>query len=90
MGGRNTLDIADLFCYDAAHNHWTKCELAEPLPKPRRRHSSVFIASSLLVFGGFDGGFYNDMHILHTNQPFKSRINVSSSTHGIDLAEIVN
>jgi hypothetical protein len=44
------------------------------MPKARRRHSTVFIASSLIMFGGFDGNFYNDLHILHTNKLAKERI----------------
>lgn len=35
------------------------------MPKPRRRHSAVFVSSTLVMFGGFDGEFFNDMHLLH-------------------------
>jgi hypothetical protein len=31
-------------------------------PVPRRRHSSVFLGDQMIIFGGFDGDFYNDMH----------------------------
>lgn len=34
------------------------------LPNPRRRHSSVMIGSSLLIFGGYNGKYYNDLHYL--------------------------
>ena len=31
-------------------------------PNPRRRHSAVFLENQMVMFGGFDGKFYNDMH----------------------------
>ena len=40
-------------------------EIGHPMPKPRRRHSAVFVANSIAMFGGFDGEFFNDMHLLH-------------------------
>jgi hypothetical protein len=50
----------------------------------------VFISSSLLTFGGFDGAFYNDLHILHTNKTLKENITVSRSSMHQDFAEVVN
>lgn len=37
-------------------------------PSPRRRHSSAFMGSSLLVFGGFNGEYYNDLYFLTFNE----------------------
>jgi len=34
----------------------------EPVPKPRRRHSAQLIGNHLLIFGGFNGAYYNDLH----------------------------
>jgi hypothetical protein len=59
---------------------WNEIKLKGPLPKPRRRHSSVFIGSSLMMFGGFDGNFYNDLYILHTNKEANESIKVSISS----------
>lgn len=42
------------------------------------------------MFGGFDGNFYNDLHILHTNKPIKESVKVSQSTLHQDLASVVN
>ena len=42
------------------------------------------------MFGGFDGSFYNDLHILHTNKLSKESIRVSASTIHNDLAGAVN
>jgi hypothetical protein len=50
----------------------------------------VFIASSLLMFGGFDGTFYNDLFILHTNKTSKESIKVSKSSLHTSLASVVN
>ena len=86
LGGRNSSDISDLHCLDIESMSWSRIQLKEPQPKPRRRHSSVFIASSLIMFGGFDGNFYNDLHILHTNKTAKETIKISPSTLHRNLA----
>jgi hypothetical protein len=31
----------------------------------------VFVSGALIMFGGFDGGFYNDLHILDFQKPYK-------------------
>ena len=41
-------------------------------PSPRRRHSSAFVGSSLLVFGGFNGEYYNDLYFLTFNEELPS------------------
>lgn len=40
-----------------------KVEILETksLPKARRRHSGCFIGSCLVIFGGFDGNYFNDL-----------------------------
>mmetsp|Transcript_27060 Transcript_27060/g.36164 ORF Transcript_27060/g.36164 Transcript_27060/m.36164 type:complete len:155 (+) Transcript_27060:539-1003(+) len=65
LGGRNNEDISDLHCFEIDKSKWTKLEIGYPLPKPRRRHSAIFVASTIVMFGGFDGDFFNDMHLLH-------------------------
>lgn len=65
MGGRNEIDLDDLLVYDPNSNTWTKIELIQRIPKPRRRHSAVFVSSSLVMFGGFDSEFYDDIYALH-------------------------
>ena len=42
------------------------------------------------MFGGFDGNFYNDLHILHTNKTLKESIRVSKSTLNANLALAVD
>ena len=72
LGGRNEQDISDLHCFSVEENRWSEIKLLQPVPKPRRRHSSIFVSSSLIMFGGFDGEFYNDLHILHLKQAEKT------------------
>jgi hypothetical protein len=43
---------------------WCLLEVGHPLPKPRRRHSCIFVSKCLIMFGGFDGEFYNDLHVM--------------------------
>jgi hypothetical protein len=35
------------------------------LPKPRRRHSGTFVGSCLIVFGGFNGQYFNDLNYIN-------------------------
>lgn len=56
--------MIDLHEFDPEKMKWKELEIVSPLPKPRRRHSAVFVSGSLVLFGGFDGNFYNDLHIL--------------------------
>ena len=36
-------------------------------PKARRRHSACFLGSSMLIFGGFNGEYFNDLHYVNMN-----------------------
>lgn len=42
------------------------------------------------MFGGFDGNFYSDLHILHTNKTTKESVTVARSTLHNNLASVVN
>jgi N-acetylneuraminic acid mutarotase len=61
VGGRNDQDVIDIHEFSPETMTWKELEINGPLPKPRRRHSAVFVSGSLLMFGGFDGNFYNDL-----------------------------
>jgi N-acetylneuraminic acid mutarotase len=64
LGGRNEQDVCDIFEFNHSEMKWREIEIADPKPKPRRRHSAIFVSGSLIMFGGFDGGFYDDLNIL--------------------------
>ena len=46
------------------------------MPKARRRHSSLFVSGSLIMFGGFDGNFFNDLNILDFTKTQKTIIQI--------------
>ena len=64
LGGRNEQDIIDLHEYNFETCKWSEVKTIGVLPKPRRRHTAVFVSGALVMFGGFDGTFYNDINIL--------------------------
>ena len=59
LGGRNENDVNDIHCYNTQTQEWSELEVAQPLPKPRRRHSTIIVSGCLVMFGGFDGEFFN-------------------------------
>jgi hypothetical protein len=71
LGGRNEQDINDLHEYSHEEQVWREINVSGDLPKPRRRHSSIFVSGALVMFGGFDGNFFHDMHILDFQKPLK-------------------
>lgn len=42
------------------------------------------------MFGGFDGEFYNDLHILHMKKDEKSKVSVRHSELDESFAKLVN
>jgi hypothetical protein len=42
------------------------------------------------MFGGFDGSFFNDMHILDLLKPQKQVINLTDSTIDKDYFSLIN
>jgi N-acetylneuraminic acid mutarotase len=68
LGGRNDADINDIYSFDLETQIWSQLEVGHPLPKPRRRHSCIFISNCLVMFGGFDGEFYNDLNVMDISQ----------------------
>jgi hypothetical protein len=79
-GGRNETDVSDLHVFCPDTKTFTEIPLRQRIPKPRRRASAVFISSTLILFGGFDGEFFNDLHALHTNEQAKLQLSLSNST----------
>ena len=97
LGGRNNDDINDLHCFDLNKKLWSQVEIGHPMPKPRRRHSAVFVSSTLVMFGGFDGEFFNDFHMLHfgqqhTDSLMTSKVKNAATIGGLleDYAKLVN
>jgi hypothetical protein len=55
------------------------------MPKARRRHSAVFVSSTIAMFGGFDGEFFNDMHLLHFDADQLAKGSKSASRAATEL-----
>ena len=66
--------------FDPLTMKWREIEFNGVLPKPRRRHSALFVSNSLVMFGGFDGNFFNDLNIVDLNQTTKSQVIVSQTS----------
>jgi hypothetical protein len=60
-------DSNDTYCFDPAHNSLTLLEVDGDVPIPRRRHASIIVGNSLLLFGGYNGKYLNDFHYLALN-----------------------
>lgn len=65
LGGRNDQDINDIHCFDIQNMSWKEIKVGHPIPKPRRRLSCILVSKALIMFGGFDSEFYNDLHALN-------------------------
>ncbi len=90
LGGRNEQDISDLFVFDPETMKWSEITFLNRIPKPRRRHSAVFISSSLIMFGGFDGEFFNDLHALHLNEQRKNSLRVEPTRIDRDFTSLID
>ena len=51
---------------------------SQELPKARRRHTSCFVGSCLLIFGGFNGEYFNDLHYINVFD-LKAKLTVPKS-----------
>jgi len=89
VGGRNEQDIIDLHEFDVDVMKWKTIDMTGA-PKPRRRHSAVFVSGALVMFGGFDGSFYNDLNICDFSKPSKQVITIEPSTIDADYKSLVN
>jgi len=82
LGGRNDQDVNDMHCFNIQKMKWQQIEIGHPIPKPRRRHSCIMISNCLVMFGGFDGEFFNDLNILdmHMNKRGIENTDIEPST----------
>lgn len=63
FGGRFSNDLQDIILLDIDKRASKKVHVTlDEAPCPRRRHSANFIGCSLLVFGGFNGNYFNDLY----------------------------
>ena len=69
FGGRAAEDLNDLIAIDIHTGNLRNIEV-ENAPKARRRHSGGFMGSCLILYGGFDGNYYDDLFYINV---FKSK-----------------
>jgi N-acetylneuraminic acid mutarotase len=63
-----TTDANDILAFDAATNTLKQMKVKDKnAPKPRRRHASLMVGSSLLCFGGYNGKYLNDFSFITLN-----------------------
>ena len=65
FGGRFSNDLNDLLVLDLQRNEIKAMKTSIQLPKARRRHSACFVGSCMIIFGGFNGEYYNDLYYIN-------------------------
>mgnify|MGYP000241733760 CR=1 FL=1 len=71
FGGRFCNDLNDILILDPQKDQITNAKIQGEIPKARRRHSACFLGSSMLIFGGFNGEYFNDLHYINIVHPKK-------------------
>ncbi len=71
FGGRFSNDLQDIVELDVKNKTTKKLNVKskdiKDVPCPRRRHSANFIGSSLIIFGGFNGSYFNDLYLFNNS-----------------------
>jgi hypothetical protein len=58
------------------------------VPKARRRHSALFLGSCMLIFGGFNGEYFNDMYYINVFD-LRPKLEMVENTRDTDLLKWV-
>ena len=56
----SSADDSELIEFDCEKNQLKILDIEGRIPQPRRRHASVLIGECLLIFGGYNGKYFND------------------------------
>ena len=71
FAGRFSSDLNDVLVIDVQTNSLKGLKMggnAADYPKPRRRHCAGFVGSCMIIFGGFNGEYFNDLHYINVFQ----------------------
>lgn len=69
FGGRFSNDLNDVLVLDTQKDKIKTLKVStESIPKPRRRSCLNFIGNCLLMFGGFNTDYYNDLHFINVTE----------------------
>jgi hypothetical protein len=71
FGGRFCNDLSDILIIDPSKDMVSILKITGESPKARRRHSACFLGNSMLIFGGFNGEYFNDLYYLTVKLPKK-------------------
>lgn len=61
FGGRFCNDLQDIIIIDPERDSLKTLRVSGNIPRARRRHACVFIGGCMVVFGGFNGEYFNDL-----------------------------
>ena len=78
FGGRFSSDLNDILVIDIEKEVMKTLKTGFEAPKPRRRHCACFVGSCMLIFGGFNGEYFNDLYFLNVFE-LKSKLTVPSN-----------
>jgi hypothetical protein len=68
FGGRFINDLNDLLVIDVGLNRLKVLKVGnETIPKPRRKSVLSFIGNCLIMFGGFNTEYFNDLHYINVS-----------------------
>lgn len=65
FGGRFSNDLSDILIADLEKETMKAMKTKTEIPKARRRHSACFVGSNMIVFGGFNGEYFNDLYYIN-------------------------
>jgi N-acetylneuraminic acid mutarotase len=85
FGGRFCNDLNDILVLDPNREQVTTLKVHGDVPKARRRHSACFLGSCMLIFGGFNGEYFNDLHYINTPSS-KKRLSVNINLNDKSLS----
>lgn len=70
FGGRFSSDLNDTLVIDLQTNIIKQIKTNAEAPQARRRHCAGFIGSNMLVFGGFNGQYFQDLHYINMGKKY--------------------
>ena len=68
FAGRFSSDLNDVLVIDVTNNTMKGLRIggnSGDYPKPRRRHCASFVGSCMMIFGGFNGEYFNDLYYIN-------------------------
>lgn len=68
FAGRFSNDLNDILVFDPHNNSLKPLKIgnsSNEIPKARRRHCAGFVGSCMIIFGGFNGEYFNDLYYIN-------------------------